>query len=363
MESTVGSPSVRVDGLKILNSSVPLARGGAVVSGERVAPERFYPAISMQKREFAKIFSDSSHSQNVRHMCLDESPDTLLHSRIAFSTCSVPFRRVRWSDWDFLVQTTIRESPQVRRPFVAGNWKMNLTKDESVELASAVASAVGSGEKCEVAVCPPSTYLQAVVDATKGSAVGVGAQNVYHEASGAFTGEISTGMVKDVGAGYIILGHSERRNILGESNEDVNKKLHAVLAEGLTPIVCVGELLEEREAGRTLDVIKEQFTGSFANVTAKQMAKCVVAYEPVWAIGTGKVASPEQAEEVHANLRSLMTEAYDAATADVVRIQYGGSVKPDNAAELLGQPNIDGALVGGAALKADSFAAIVDAAG
>ena len=251
----------------------------------------------------------------------------------------------------------------MRRPFVAGNWKMNLTRDESVALASAVASAVGSSEKCEVAVCPPSTYLQAVVDATKGSAVGVGAQNVYHEASGAFTGEISTGMVKDVGAGYIILGHSERRNILGESNEDVNKKLHAVLAEGLTPIVCVGELLEEREAGRTMDVIKEQFTGSFANVTAKQMAKCVVAYEPVWAIGTGKVASPEQAEEVHANLRSIMTEAYDAATADAVRIQYGGSVKPDNAAELLGQPNIDGALVGGAALKADSFAAIVDAAG
>ena len=240
---------------------------------------------------------------------------------------------------------------------------MNLSRDEAVSLASSVASAIGSDDKCDVAVCPPSVYLQAVAEATKGSSVAVGAQNVYHEASGAYTGEISTAMLQDVGCQYAILGHSERRNILGESSEDVNKKLHAVLAAGLIPIVCVGELLEEREAGRTMEVIKEQFTGSFANVPADQMAKCVVAYEPVWAIGTGKVATPEQAEEVHANLRSIMTEAFDAATADSVPIQYGGSVKPDNAAELLGQPNIDGALVGGAALKADSFVAIVKAAG
>ncbi|MCA9215559.1 MAG: triose-phosphate isomerase [Planctomycetales bacterium] len=251
----------------------------------------------------------------------------------------------------------------MRRPFVAGNWKMNLTRDESTALASEIVSAVGSGGNCDVAVCPPNVYLHAVAEATKGSSVGVGAQNVYHEVSGAFTGETSTEMIKDVGATYVILGHSERRNILGESNEDVNKKLHAVLAAGLTPIVCVGELLEEREAGRTIDVIKEQFTGSFANISAEQLGKCVIAYEPVWAIGTGKVATPEQAEEVHANLRSIMTEAFDASTAESVRIQYGGSVKPDNAAELLGQPNIDGALVGGAALKADSFVAIIKAAG
>jgi triosephosphate isomerase len=240
---------------------------------------------------------------------------------------------------------------------------MNLTRDEAVALTSAIAAGVGDGGTCEVAVCPPNVYLQSVVDAAKNSALGVGAQNVYHEPSGAYTGEISTDMLKDVGTTYVILGHSERRNILGESNDDVNKKLHAVLEAGLTPIVCVGELLEEREAGKTLSVIREQFTGSFAKVTADQMAKCVIAYEPVWAIGTGKVATPAQAEDVHANLRSIVTEAYDAATADSVRIQYGGSVKPDNAAELLGQPNIDGALVGGASLNADSFLSIINAAG
>ena len=250
----------------------------------------------------------------------------------------------------------------MRRPFIAGNWKMNLTLAESVELAEGIVSGLDAGH-CDVAVCPAFVYLDAVAKAVAGSAVGVGAQNVYHEPDGAFTGEISLAMLQDVGCKYVVLGHSERRNILGESNEDVNKKLHSVIGAGLIPIVCVGELLEQREADQTLDVIKNQFEGSFAGVTAAQMKMSVIAYEPVWAIGTGKVATPDQAEEVHANVRSLIAEQFSSEVADEVRIQYGGSVKPDNARDLLSQPNIDGALVGGASLKADSFLAIVSASG
>jgi len=192
--------------------------------------------------------------------------------------------------------------------------------------------------------------------------VALGAQNMYHEAAGAFTGEISAGMLLDVGCKYVILGHSERRHILGETDEDVNRKLLAALEAGLTPIVCVGELLEEREAGKTADVIQSQFDGSFASLTPQQMAGVVIAYEPVWAIGTGKVATPDQAEEVHADLRQIMAGRYDAGVAESVRIQYGGSVKPDNAADLLSRENIDGALVGGASLKADSFLGIIKGA-
>lgn len=250
----------------------------------------------------------------------------------------------------------------MRRPFVAGNWKMNLTRSESVALAKGIAAGL-SGDAVEVGVAPPAVYLDAVVAATQGSSVGVSAQNLYHEPSGAFTGEISAAMVKDIGCKYVILGHSERRNVLGESNEDVNKKLMAALSAGLTPIVCVGELLEQRESGQTQSVIQEQFDGSFAGISSDDLVQCVIAYEPVWAIGTGKVATPDQAEEVHADLRKLMTERYNAEAADSIRIQYGGSVKPDNAAELMSQPNIDGALVGGASLKPDSFLGIIQAAG
>ena len=214
----------------------------------------------------------------------------------------------------------------------------------------------------EVAVCPPSLYLDAVVQATRGTPVGVGAQNVYHESSGAFTGEISAPMVQDIGGRYVILGHSERRNLLGESDADVNRKLKAVLATKLTPIVCVGELLEQRQAGRTLAVISEQFEGSLADCGAAELARCVIAYEPVWAIGTGQVATPEQAEEVHAAIRGLLTDRCGRQVGEAVRIQYGGSVKPDNALELMSQPNIDGALVGGASLQAEGFLAIVRAA-
>ena len=248
----------------------------------------------------------------------------------------------------------------MRRPFVAGNWKMNLTRSEANALAKGIADGL-TGDAVEVAVAPPSIYLDAVVAATQGSAVGVSAQNMYHEADGAFTGEISAAMLNDIGCKYVILGHSERRNVLGESNEDVNKKLVAALAAGITPIVCLGELLEQRESGQTQSVIQDQFDGSFAGISAGDLVKCVIAYEPVWAIGTGKVATPEQAEEVHADLRKLMEQRYNTESSESVRIQYGGSVKPDNAAELMSQPNIDGALVGGASLKVDSFLGIIHA--
>lgn len=249
----------------------------------------------------------------------------------------------------------------MRRPFVAGNWKMNLNRADAEALAKGIAAGV-EGDAVEVGICPPNVYLDVVAAASKGSQVGVGAQNLYPEPKGAFTGETSADMVVDIGCKYVILGHSERRNIMGESSEEVNKKLVAALAANLTPIVCVGELLEQREAGQTMSVIQEQFDGSFAGISEADMQKCVIAYEPVWAIGTGKVATPEQAEEVHADLRKLMEQRYNSAVADSVRIQYGGSVKPDNAGDLLAQPNIDGALVGGASLKADSFLGIIAAA-
>lgn len=251
----------------------------------------------------------------------------------------------------------------MRRKLIAGNWKMNLNRAEAVGLAQSLVAKSGSFGAVEVAVCPPAIYLEAVAAVIRGSAIGLGAQNVYHEGNGAFTGEISTAMLADLGCRYVILGHSERRHILGECNQTVNRKLHAVLKAGLTPIVCVGETLPQREAGATRDIVAEQFCGSLAGLTADQVRQIVIAYEPVWAIGTGKVATPQQAEEVHADLRSLLASRYNAAVADIVRIQYGGSVKPDNAAELLAQPNIDGALVGGAALKADSFLGIVAGAG
>jgi triosephosphate isomerase len=195
--------------------------------------------------------------------------------------------------------------------------------------------------------------------ALSGSPVGLGAQNVYHEGNGAYTGEISVEMLQDLGCKYVILGHSERRHILGETDEQINKKVRAALKGDLTAIVCVGELLQQREAGQTQEVIRRQFDGSLAGVSAEQMGQIVIAYEPVWAIGTGKVATPEQAEEGHLDLRKLLKDRYNKAIAEAVRIQYGGSVKPDNAAELLAQPDIDGALVGGASLKVEQFLGIV----
>jgi triosephosphate isomerase len=247
----------------------------------------------------------------------------------------------------------------MRKPFIAGNWKMNLNKAEAIALVKALAEKIARDSHVEVAVCPPSVYLDAVAAALRGSAIGLGAQNVYHENNGAFTGELSTAMLLDIGCKYVILGHSERRQLMGETDDEVNKKTKRTLGAGLIPIVCVGETLAQREAGQTLKVVQTQFDGSLAGIAAAEMSKVVIAYEPVWAIGTGRVATTAQAEEVHAALRGLLQSRYNSEVAEAVRIQYGGSVKPDNAAELLAQPNIDGALVGGASLKADSFLGII----
>ncbi len=249
----------------------------------------------------------------------------------------------------------------MRRLLIAGNWKMNMKLDSSKALAEGLKAEAAGITDVDIAVCPPSVYLAPVAEILKGSNIGFGAQNAYFEKAGAFTGEIEMAMLTDLGCQYVILGHSERRHIMGESSELVNQKVHAALAAGLTPIVCVGELLSEREAGVTSLVNRRQFDGSFSGVSAEDMKKCVIAYEPVWAIGTGKVATPEQAQEVHADLRALMTERYGKEVAETVRIQYGGSVKAGNAKELLSKPDIDGALVGGASLKVDAFMGIINA--
>ncbi len=246
----------------------------------------------------------------------------------------------------------------MRRALIAGNWKMNLDRAASVALAKAIAEQAKAVEGVDLAVFPPSVYIDAVRETLHGSRVSWGAQNMYPQPNGAFTGEISAAMLVDLGCHYVILGHSERRHILGETDAQINQKILAALAAGLVPVVCVGELLADREAGHTGKVIRQQLEGSLANLSAEQIAASVIAYEPVWAIGTGKVASPEQAEEVHMDLRKILAGRYNATIAEGVRILYGGSVKASNAAELLAQPNVDGALVGGASLKADEFLGI-----
>ncbi len=246
----------------------------------------------------------------------------------------------------------------MRRPLIAGNWKMHLTRHEAVALARSIVEGAPRITHADLAVCPPSVYVDAVGEVVRGTPVALGAQNMYHAPPGAFTGEISASMLVDLRCQYVILGHSERRHILGETDAEINRKVRAALQAGLTPIVCVGETLAQREAGQTGSVVEAQCAGSLEGLTAEQMSGIVIAYEPVWAIGTGKVATPEQAEAVHADLRRLLAKRYNAAVADAVRIQYGGSVKPDNAAALLSQPNIDGALVGGASLQAASFLGI-----
>ena len=238
---------------------------------------------------------------------------------------------------------------------------MNLNRAEAVALARGLAAA-DVGTDSDVLVCPPSVYLDSVSSAISGSGIALGAQDVYFESNGAFTGEISTAMLSDIGCTYVILGHSERRHVMGETDQLINKKVHAALAAGLIPVVCVGELLVQREQGQTSEVVKSQFIGSLAGVTDEQIRKTVIAYEPVWAIGTGKTASPEQAQEVHADLRNMLAEQYNPETSEAVRILYGGSVKPANSGELMSQQDIDGALVGGASLDAESFAAIINAA-
>lgn len=250
----------------------------------------------------------------------------------------------------------------MRRLFVAGNWKMNGTVSSAQALASAIAGGVPNDEAVEVAVCPPFVHLSTVQAALEGSRVVLGAQNAWFEPSGAFTGEVSPAMLKEIGCRYVILGHSERRHVVGETDELINRKLKAALQEGLRVIFCVGELLEEREADRTEVVLDEQLEGGLAGIEAEALQEVVVAYEPVWAIGTGRTASPDQAESAHAHLRNRLADRYNSEVGERTRILYGGSVKPDNARSLLKQPNVDGALVGGASLKAETFLPIVRAA-
>ena len=250
-----------------------------------------------------------------------------------------------------------------RKKIVAGNWKMNLDRAKAKELTLAVAARRGEAAAVELVLCPPALYVETVGSALAGakSNVGLGAQNMHDKASGAFTGEVAPPMLVDLGCQYVILGHSERRTLFGDTDAAVNVKTKAALVAGLVPIVCVGETLEEREAGKTAAVVTGQVQGSLAGLSAADLEKVVVAYEPVWAIGTGKVATPQQAQEVHALIRRLLASLASPAVAAKVRIQYGGSVKPDNAADLAAQPDIDGALVGGASLKADDFLGIAKA--
>jgi len=251
----------------------------------------------------------------------------------------------------------------MRKPFIAGNWKMNKTAAEGVALATGLKEALAGVTGMELAVCPTATVLNAVSAALAGSNIGVGAQNMYWEASGAFTGEISPPMVKEL-AEYVIIGHSERRQFFGETDETVNRKLKAALAYGITPIVCIGESLEQNKAGETVAFVGEQIRGAFAGVSAEDAATVVLAYEPIWAIGTGLTATPEDADRIiQAAIRDVLVELYGVATAEAIRVQYGGSVKADNMADFIVMPNIDGALVGGASLKVDSFTGIVKNAG
>jgi triosephosphate isomerase len=250
-----------------------------------------------------------------------------------------------------------------RTLFIAGNWKMNpSTVDTAVALASAVKTGVGQSVDVRVALCPPFVFLPAIDRELEGSPIGLGGQNMHWKPEGAYTGEISGAMLNDVGCTHVILGHSERRHGLGENDAHVNAKLHAALEVGLIPILCVGETREEREAMETEDVVSGQLLGSLAGITKEEMARIVLAYEPVWAIGTGLTATPLQAQEVHAYIRKWLENFFDEATAARVTVQYGGSVKPENAGELLSSPDIDGALVGGASLKASDFLGIIKAA-
>ena len=246
-----------------------------------------------------------------------------------------------------------------RKIFIAGNWKMNKTAAETAELASALkASLAPFAGKCEIAVCPTFTSLATAVEILKGSNVKVGAQNIHWADNGAYTGEISGAMLKEIGVEYVIIGHSERRQYFGETDETVNQRIKAALKYGLKPIVCIGETLAEREGGVTNTVLEKQIRGAFADISAADMDAITIAYEPVWAIGTGKTATPDVAQETHAFIRSVLTALYGDKAQDIV-VQYGGSMKAENSGALVSKQDIDGGLIGGAALKADSFTALI----
>ena len=247
-----------------------------------------------------------------------------------------------------------------RKPVIAGNWKLNKTLKEAVDLATLVKRNLHDIQDVEVVLCPVFTALSDLSEILMDTQIRLGAQDLYWEEKGAFTGEVSASLIKDAGAGYAIIGHSERRQFFHETDETVNKKTRAALKAGLVPIVCVGETLQEREKSLTLKVLETQLKGAFTDFTAKDMATVVIAYEPVWAIGTGKVATPAQAQEAHAFIRQWLKNRFDADTASRLRIQYGGSVKADNIAQLMREEDIDGALVGGASLDAQGFTEIVN---
>ena len=250
---------------------------------------------------------------------------------------------------------------ELRKAVIAGNWKMNKTRPEAAELIEAI-KPLAENAGCEVVVCVPFTNLETAVSATKGTNIHVGAQNCHFEKSGAFTGEISADMLTELGVEYVILGHSERRQYFGETDETVNKRLKAALAAGLKPIVCVGELLWERECGITEEVLGKQCKLDFFGISAEEMRKTVIAYEPVWAIGTGRTATAEQAQEACKFIRDVIASIFDRATAEAVTVQYGGSMNAKNAAELLSKTDVDGGLIGGASLKAHDFGEIIKAA-
>jgi triosephosphate isomerase len=252
----------------------------------------------------------------------------------------------------------------MRKPFVAGNWKMNTDSHSSVALAEAIAAGSSdlAGSSVTVAVIPPFVYLQAVAKAISSSHISLGSQDVYFEKNGAFTGEISASMLKDIGCTYALCGHSERRHVIGETDEVINKKIAAAIGGGLLPIFCVGELIEQRKAKKTTEVVRRQIEAGLAGLSDEKVSAVTIAYEPVWAIGTGLTATPEQAQEVHSLIRQLLAKMYSKQLAQEIRIQYGGSVKPETAAELMQEEDVDGLLVGGASLKADDFLAIIQAA-
>lgn len=253
-------------------------------------------------------------------------------------------------------------SKTARKYLIAGNWKMNNTTAEAATLATEIVEHLGKQTEVGVVVCPTFTSLSTVSKIVEGSNVHLGAQNMHHAASGAYTGEVSASMLRDLFCGFVILGHSERRSYFGETDSDINLKVKAALESNLKPILCVGETLEEREAEKTLEVVSTQLRGGLADLTGDDFSTGIIAYEPVWAIGTGKTATPEMAQEVHAFIRKELAELLGASVADKIRILYGGSMKPENAPELLAQPDIDGGLIGGAALQAKSFCQLVEEA-
>ncbi|MGG0643353.1 triose-phosphate isomerase [Sporosarcina gallistercoris] len=249
----------------------------------------------------------------------------------------------------------------MRKPIIAGNWKMYKTMDEAVAFVEALAGKLKESDKAETVICPPAPYLATLVEKSEGLPIRIGAQTMHEEAEGAFTGEISPAMLKSIGVEFVVIGHSERRQYFNETDESVNRKVKSAFEHQLTPIVCVGETLEQRESNATSAIVSEQVKKAFAGVSETDAASAIVAYEPVWAIGTGRTATAEDANEVCGQIRAVLTELYSDSVAQAIRIQYGGSVKPGNIEELLSMSDIDGALVGGASLDPESFAALAEA--